>query len=188
MTVFFFCGKLKNVFNLKLKLIFKFIYPQGIYDFRVGWKLKRGTIMARTNEYQTRQRQAIVEYLDSHRGDYVTVSDLANFFQASGEHVSVTTIYRHLEKLTTERRVEKYHIDGMKSACFCAAKTLTGADTDNLTMKCQSCGEMVHFSCPDLSHLYAHFAEEHRISIDPRRTVFYGKCDKCNGRIIDGAK
>ena len=85
LTVFFFCGKLKNVFNLKLKLIFKFIYPQGIYDFRVGWKLKRGTIMARTNEYQTRQRQAIVEYLDS-------LSLRSEFEEDPDEYVGMTWV------------------------------------------------------------------------------------------------
>lgn len=144
--------------------------------------------MARTNEYQTKQRQAIMEYLDSHRGDYVTVNELAQHFQASGEQVSVTTIYRHLERLTAEGKVEKYHIEGMKSACFCGTSASADADEDNLTMKCQACGEIVHFSCPDLSHLYAHFAEEHRISIDPRKTVFYGKCDKCSEDRCESAR
>ena len=135
--------------------------------------------MGRTSEYQTRQKQKIIEYLNSHKGDYVTAGELAEFFRQSGEAVSLTTVYRHLEKLAADKQVEKYHIDGMKSACFCAVDESTDEDEDNLTMKCQSCGEIVHFSCPDLSHLYAHLAEEHRISIDPRKTVFYGKCDKC---------
>ena len=135
--------------------------------------------MGRTSEYQTRQKQKIIEYLSEHKGDYVTAGELAEFFRQSGEAVSLTTVYRQLEKLAAEKRVEKYHIDGKKSACFCAVDESAGGDEDNLTMKCQSCGEIVHFSCPDLGHLYAHFAEEHRISIDPRKTVFYGKCDKC---------
>lgn len=136
--------------------------------------------MGRTSEYQTRQRQAIIEYLNSHRGSYVTVNELAAALQAMGEPVGLTTIYRHLEKLTSEGRVEKYHIEGMKSACFCVVEDSPSPEEDNLTMKCQSCGEIVHFVCPDLGHLYAHFAEEHRINIDPRRTVFYGRCDKCS--------
>ena len=110
----------------------------------------------------------------------MTAGELAEHFHQTGESVGLTTVYRHLEKLVAENKVEKYHIDGMKSACFCAVDESIGEDEDNLTMKCQSCGDIVHFSCPDLSHLYAHFAEEHRISIDPRKTLFYGKCDKCS--------
>ena len=109
----------------------------------------------------------------------MTVNELAAAFQESGEQVSVTTIYRHLERLTAEGKVEKHHIEGMKSACFCAVEPAE-ADEDKMTMKCQSCGDIIHFNCPDLSHLYEHFAKEHRISIDPRKTLFYGKCDKCN--------
>ncbi|MBQ8814903.1 MAG: transcriptional repressor [Lachnospiraceae bacterium] len=136
--------------------------------------------MGRTAEYQTRQKQQIIDYLNDHRGDYVTAGELAEHFHRTGESVGLTTVYRHLERLVAENKVEKYHIDGMKSACFCAVDEAADETQDNLTMKCQSCGDIVHFSCPDLSHLYAHFAEEHRISIDPRKTVFYGKCDKCS--------
>ena len=64
--------------------------------------------MARTNEYQTRQRQAIIDYLDVHCDDYVTVNALVQYFSETGEQVSVTTIYRHLERLTAEKKVEKY--------------------------------------------------------------------------------
>lgn len=138
--------------------------------------------MGRTTEYQTKQRQAIIDYLDRHRNDYVTVNELAQYFQESGERVSVTTIYRHLDKLVAEKKAEKYQIEGIKSACFCGVAASADADKENLTMKCQSCGEIIHFFCPDLNHLYTHFAQEHRISIDPRKTVFYGRCDKCSGK------
>lgn len=142
--------------------------------------------MGKAAEYQTRQRRAILDYLNRSRGRYITAGEAAAYFREAGEEVSLTTVYRQLERMAVEGIVRKQHIEGIRGVCFCAADQAGGAAADSLTMKCEDCGRIVRIACPDLGHLYEHFAKDHGISVDPQKTVFYGRCDRCGAKAGGG--
>ena len=123
--------------------------------------------------YKTRQREAIYTYIKNINRD-VTAAEIKEHFKANGVAVSLTTIYRHLDKLEKDGILRKYKLDGSTSACY------KSADPDNkFLLKCENCGELVRFKCHDLDHLYKHFNSDHNFAINPYKTVFYGRCDRC---------
>lgn len=122
-------------------------------------------------DYKTKQKDAILNYLNDQKERYVTAKELSEHLNIK---VGLTTIYRHLEKLEAKGLVRKYHLDGELSACYKACN-----EQENFLLKCEDCGDMVEFKCPDLEHLYNHFNDEHHFAINPHKTVFYGKCGKC---------
>ncbi|MBR4030708.1 MAG: transcriptional repressor [Clostridia bacterium] len=125
-------------------------------------------------DYKTKQKDAILNYLNEQKERYVTAKELLEHLKAKNIEIGLTTIYRHLEKLEAKGLVRKYHLDGELSACYKAC-----AEQENFLLKCEDCGDMVEFKCPDLEHLYTHFNDEHHFAINPHKTVFYGKCGKC---------
>ena len=46
-------------------------------------------------------------------------------------------------------------------------------------LQCESCGAIFHVDCSHLGELYTHLLESHGFAINPRRTMFYGLCEKC---------
>ena len=45
--------------------------------------------------------------------------------------------------------------------------------------KCEGCGAIFHMDCSHLGELYEHLLQGHGFAINPRRTMFYGLCEKC---------
>lgn len=124
--------------------------------------------------YKTRQSEAILDYIKQQKERYVTAYEISQYFKSCGISVGLTTIYRRLERLTEQGLIRKYNLDGSSSACFKAIE-----NDDKFLLKCEDCGDLVRFNCRDLEHLYAHFNSKHHFAINPYKTVFYGKCDKC---------
>ena len=46
-------------------------------------------------------------------------------------------------------------------------------------LQCEGCGAIFHMDCSHLGELYTHLLESHGFAINPRRTMFYGLCEKC---------
>ncbi len=127
-------------------------------------------------DYKTKQRQAILEYIQQQKNRYVTVNELAKAFKEKNIAIGLTTIYRHLEKLEANGIIRKYNISGSSAACYKAIE-----EGDRFLLKCETCGKLVRFSCEDLERLYTHFNQAHNFTINPYKTVFYGKCSRCSG-------
>ena len=45
--------------------------------------------------------------------------------------------------------------------------------------ECEECGEVTKMECHHLAELYSHVNADHHFSINPKKTIFYGKCEKC---------
>ena len=55
------------------------------------------------------------------------------------------------------------------------------AHRDCILLKCEVCGAIQHMDCAHLGELYQHVLQRHHFRINPRRTLFYGLCDRCSG-------
>lgn len=127
-------------------------------------------------KYQTRQKAVILRCLQEHENMYLTISQLVQVLKEKNQKVGLTTIYRNLEILEREHKLSKVGNAGGKGACY---KYLSAAESGLFHLKCEGCGILVNVYCPELKHLYTHVAEEHHVTIDPIKTVFYGKCGSC---------
>ncbi len=139
--------------------------------------------MSSKAQYQTKQREELLIYLKEMNGQHVTVHDICDHFENQGTHIGMTTVYRQLEKMVDQGLVTKYTLDAGSPACF----EYNGHETDQLHetcyhCKCEVCGKLVHMHCEELVQIQLHMKEHHRFIIDPKRTVFYGRCENCAGQ------
>ena len=137
--------------------------------------------MERPPVYNTKQGEAILSYMESLHGAYVTVEQIARYFEDTGISVGLTTIYRNLDKLVSAGRIHKYVIDGFAGACFRYIPETTSEDRQ-LNLKCEDCGELYPLHCKMLEELGNHVKDEHSFHINPHKTVLYGTCKSCSAK------
>lgn len=138
--------------------------------------------MNQISHYKTKQKEEVLAYMKSMKGVHVTVNDIAGHLKGKGIAIGVTTIYRHLEKLVADGVVKKYIIDGVSGACFEYAGDQNSLPEQCFHLKCESCGELVHFHCKELEELQRHMRENHGFDINSLKTVYYGMCNHCTGK------
>lgn len=136
---------------------------------------KRRNTMA--GKYRTRQQSAIRECLEIHRDNYVTVVEIEKYLKENHCPVGLTTIYRHLEKMEKDGVIARIHVEKQPGACY---QYIANDDNDDVFyMECETCGKVTKMECHHLAELYSHLSADHHFSINPKKTVLYGKCSKC---------
>ena len=132
------------------------------------------------SKYKTKQREILLDYLESVPGVHITASDVCEYFKSQGANIGQSTVYRQLESLVDEGIINKYIIDGNSPACFEYVGTNSHEDADIcFHCKCEKCGKLIHLRCDELEEIQVHLYEEHRFKMNPMRTVFYGLCEQC---------
>ncbi|MCI7759761.1 MAG: transcriptional repressor [[Eubacterium] saphenum] len=125
------------------------------------------------NNYNTKQRDEIVEFFSRHRGKCFSAKDIIR----SGEIKSgEATVYRTLSKLA-ENGVLKRFTDGASGACYQLAES---SDCDkHFHLKCEKCGKLIHVDCGFMAEIKQHIESDHDFYVDLGKTVFYGLCGAC---------
>lgn len=131
--------------------------------------------------YKTKQKESILTYLSSLNGKHFRISDIINHFDDTNKSISSATIYRYIDFLVNKGIVKKYNIDGSSSACFQYVGEGTYCN-EHFHLKCNECGELIHLDCDSIQNLFNHLFENHNFYINMNKTVFYGKCEKCEKR------
>ena len=130
--------------------------------------------------YRTKQREILLDFLQTVAGEHITASDVCDYFKEQGAPIGQSTVYRQLEKLVDEGVVNKYIIDGNSPACFEYVGMASHGDAEVcFHCKCEKCGKLIHLHCDELEEIQVHLYEEHRFKLNPMRTVFYGLCEQC---------
>ncbi|MBR1472138.1 MAG: transcriptional repressor [Lachnospiraceae bacterium] len=136
--------------------------------------------MSEKSGYKTKQREELLEYLETVPGVHITVNDVCDHFHQSGRAIGTTTVYRQLERMVDEGLVSKYIIDGNSPACFEYLGAHVHRDSEVcFHCKCEKCGKLIHMHCDELKGIQEHLAGEHGFHLNPMRTVFYGVCEDC---------
>lgn len=129
--------------------------------------------------YKTKQQDLLLSYLKEMQGKHFTAEDVRAHFEAKKISIGIATIYRQLEKLVAEGKIQKYFIDDHSAACFEYAGEACNAGEQHFHLKCELCGRLIHLECDELKELGGHLKTEHGFVINPLRTVFYGICIDC---------
>ncbi len=138
--------------------------------------------MKRT-DYKTKSRQAILYYLQEYKKStekYITAREIVEHFNENNQNISTATVYRVLEKFEKEGIIKKFELEGENSACFEYVGDIALC-SHHYHLKCDECGKIIHFHCDEMSDVTNHLNKHHGFFIDTSKTIFYGKCEKCNG-------
>ena len=118
--------------------------------------------MARSDGYNTKTRQLILDYLINNR-----------------QHaVSAANIQQHLDKLAGEQRVMKYVADKGEKAVFQYVDENRHC-REHLHLKCTGCGRIYHLDCRFMDEVRAHLMAEHGFALQCEGSVLYGLCRAC---------
>ena len=129
-------------------------------------------------KYKTKQRTALLDYLETRRGEHITVADIRAHFEALGQPIGTTTLYRQTDALVREGLLRKYIVDENSAACFEYTGEQPTAETF-VHCKCESCGKLVHIRCGQFEEMRRHISADHDFAVDAHRTVIYGLCADC---------
>lgn len=131
--------------------------------------------------YKTKQQDLLLSYLKEMQGRHFTAEEIHHHFEEKKLSIGIATIYRQLEKLVLEGKLQKYVIDEHSAACFeyIGSDCETFPNGQHFHLKCEICGKLIHLECEELSEISTHLQKEHDFFLNPFRTVFYGKCSEC---------
>ena len=138
--------------------------------------------MRRPANYNTKQREAILDLIMSLAGAHVSAAQIEEYFEREGAPIGRATIYRHLEKLTQGGSVRKYITDGISGACY---QYVRGSENcgAHIHLKCEGCGDLLHIECEEFDDMRRHISAEHAFRVDAAKTVLYGTCDNCQSKL-----
>ncbi|MCR4688471.1 MAG: transcriptional repressor [Saccharofermentans sp.] len=129
--------------------------------------------------YNTKQSCEILKFMKDQKGEHLTAQDIVDHFRSEGINIGTATVYRRLDRLTTDGLVNKYIIDDKSPACYEYIGTEDCCHGNCYHMKCEVCGKLLHLSCDEINKFFTHISSEHGFILDPKRTVFYGTCASC---------
>ena len=121
------------------------------------------------NNYNTKQRDEIVEFFSRHRGSCFTAKDIIT----SGEvTVGEATVYRTLTKLANQGVLKRF----------------TGDGSGHFHLKCDRCQRLIHMDCGFMKEMQQHIEQNHGFAVDVGRTVIYGLCSDCRRAVEEEQK
>ena len=126
-------------------------------------------------KYKTKQKDEILKYLKNNDSKFFSAEDIEKHFKCENINVGLTTIYRFLNLLEKQG---KLRIEARKNTKY--YQYISDECDKHFHLKCEKCGDLIHFDCEELEKLNSHIAKEHNFSIDSK-TVIYGTCKKCKG-------
>ena len=135
--------------------------------------------MKRPDNYDTRQRKAIVDYIASLEGAHVTAAQIAEHFGQGDVAIGRTTIYRHLDKLVQSGQVRRYTTDGIAGACYQYVGDSESCNA-HIHLKCDGCGGLFHSISDDLDDIQRYVSDKYAFQINNLKTVLYGECESCS--------
>ena len=134
--------------------------------------------MNHSANYNTKQREAVLNYVISLDGVHVTAAQIVEYFEKEAVPIGRTTVYRQLDKLTESGKLRRYTTDGVSGACYQYAGNSANCPV-HLHLKCESCGELLHLECGAFTELERHVFDEHAFQVNALKTVLYGRCYNC---------
>ena len=111
--------------------------------------------MARSDGYNTKTRQLILDYLINNRQHAVSASNILEHLEEQGASPNPTTVYRYLDKLAGEQRIMKYVADKGEKAVFQYVDEGRHC-REHLHLKCVQCGRIYHLDCHFMDEVRAH--------------------------------
>lgn len=126
--------------------------------------------------YTTKQHQAILRCLEQRAEEALTAAEVAEELRQSGCPVGLATVYRQLEKLEAAGRIHKIPTEEGAFFQYCPHPRESRAC---FLLRCECCGRIAHLDCAQLDALCRHLDATHHFCIDPRKTVFTGRCRSC---------
>lgn len=133
--------------------------------------------MNELNKYKTKQRVAILDFIESNKDREVTANDILVYLNKNDLKASQTTIYRYLDNLVKEGIIKKNYSEEKSSSCY---QYVGKRCKEHYHLKCNNCGEIIHLDSEIFSSIEKKIIDRYGFKIDNIKTILYGTCKKCS--------
>ncbi len=126
-------------------------------------------------EYKTRQRRLLTEYLSQHPDEKLSVKQIAAAL--AGEGISLSAVYRNLSALENSGMVKKCGIKGGREVFYQYMDIQQCRE--HLHLSCKKCGKIFHLNTKDSDAFVNVIAGSEGFVVDKVKTIIYGTCREC---------
>ncbi len=127
-------------------------------------------------DYRTGQRRQLLAVLEKHRDKALSAEQLCRMIQSEGGEVSLSAIYRNLDRLVQESLVRRLTGEGSRSALY---QLMGESCTQHLHLQCIGCGSVIHMDEKTTRAMQRAAGSCGDFTLDSGRTVLYGRCRNC---------
>ena len=130
--------------------------------------------MNRNESYKTKQKDIILDSIKKQKHEF-TIKDI---YRSIKDKVGLTTIYRLVDKLVEEKRLNKT----ISSDNITYYQYLEECNEENhFYLKCDKCGNLTHVDCDCIEELTNHIFKDHKFKPSKDHIIIEGICNKCIG-------
>lgn len=127
------------------------------------------------SKYVTKQRKVLLDYLEKHADELLSVQELAEVLEQ--EAISRSSVYRNLAEMETEGAVRRKYSGAGREILY----QYVGAEAckGSLHLSCKQCGRTFHMTASGAEQLLRDVANTEGFAVDKGDTVLYGVCEDC---------
>ncbi|MBO6047407.1 MAG: transcriptional repressor [Erysipelotrichaceae bacterium] len=132
--------------------------------------------------YRTKNKDFIMNYLESHSDSRVSAQDLYDAMTAQNFKVNLATVYRQLERLSDDGTVLKIKSSADDRHYY----QFTGEHDDcshHLHMQCSCCGKIIHLECHFMDSISDHLLTHHGFKLNCADSLLMGLCAHCQEQV-----
>ena len=109
--------------------------------------------MPEKQNYNTKSRKYILEFLESRRDCTVSAAEVVNHLKSNGISINQATVYRYIQP--------EQNCGG------------------HIHIKCLKCGRIMHLECDFMEDIRRHLEDEHSFTLSCDGSILYGICGDC---------
>ena len=128
--------------------------------------------MTRSESYNTKQKNLILNVIKNQKYEF-TIKDI---YKELNERVGLTTIYRLVDRLIDEKKLNKY-ISRDNVTYYQYLKECS--EENHFFLKCDKCGNLIHIDCDCIDDLSSHIFKKHKFKPNKENIIINGVCEKC---------
>lgn len=124
------------------------------------------------NLYQTKQKEKILQIIEKETDEFT----IMNLYDKLNHSIGLTTIYRFIDKLVLEGKVQK--IPGKGNTVY-YQYLVECKEENHFFLKCSNCGQLLHIDCDCMKELSDHIEKKHKFQLEKNHIVINGLCKNC---------
>ena len=142
--------------------------------------------MPERQDYNTKARKYILDFLKERQDATVSAGDITDYLIQNGVRVNRATVYRYLNKLSSEKRLLKFTGKETRKSVYRLIDKKSNCG-EHIHIKCVSGGKLMHLECGFMRDIKKHLSESHGFSLKCDGSILYGVCADCAKKENKGA-
>ncbi len=127
--------------------------------------------------YHTRQKEEIINYLESLEGELFTIDSVACSHPLS-DVVGKSTVYRVISQMVKSGDIKKYYDKEKEVTQYLYMGPIR--EHQHIHLKCIHCDKLIHVTEKTSHELVKTIETKTHFHINLEETVLFGSCDRCN--------